>query len=271
LFKAFSSCAPVKGRPLLGQRLEDRARIASANRRAQFVRVLPARAHDAAVLALEFLRPHRQRAIAPFEVVGAAGRRVDLRGDDVDVCIVLVIVGDKNRLGVPHAERVKRAARRLLHLLARRLLARPPGERQVHAILFAFLGLAVLIERVKFHDLAGEVGSRLVDLEGEAGPANPRHPAFLAGGQLLQLAGLGVAPLPEHIAHGSGDPAAGIDPGVHRLKPEHPLQGDDVQLGRSPLEREGLAQLAPIPQVAGRIEVPGDLVWLRLLPFALCS
>ena len=78
------------------------------------------------MLALKIERPCRKLALARGQVVAVAGRRIDVRGDDVDVRIILIIVGDKQRLGVRHAERLQGVVRGFFHLFARRLLARPP-------------------------------------------------------------------------------------------------------------------------------------------------
>jgi hypothetical protein len=57
---------------------------------------LAARANDAAAkVALVFLGPFRKFEPVPFEVVGAAGLGVNLRSDDMHVCIEFVVVGDE--------------------------------------------------------------------------------------------------------------------------------------------------------------------------------
>jgi hypothetical protein len=202
---------PGERRPLPGHRLQHAAGVARGNSLAQLVHILAALELNAAVLAFVIERPFREGSVTFGEVVGQAGVGVDLRCDDVNMRIILVVVGDKQRLGVAHAERFKRRFRRPFHLLAARRLAARPGERQVQAIIFALLGAALLVERVKLHHAARQVGiGRVRDVETEAGAAHPCDPALRAGGQLFQFAGLVIAPLPEHIAHRSGDALAGF-------------------------------------------------------------
>ena len=109
---ARSSCAGVKVERCLVIASSTAAGVARGDRVAQLVHVLAARRDDAAMLALVSLRPFRQRAPAAGEIVGAAGCGIDLRGDDVDVGIILVVVRDEDRLGVamPRASRALRAA-----------------------------------------------------------------------------------------------------------------------------------------------------------------
>src|SRR5882672_2323498 len=86
----------------------------------------------------------------------------------------------------------------------------------MHAILFALPGRAALVECVKFHDAARQIGvGPGVDLKTKARAADPIDPALLAGGKLFQLAGFRVTALPEDIEHGSGRAFADIDPGYH--------------------------------------------------------
>ena len=118
-----------EGRALPGHGLEDAAGVAPGDRVAQLVHILAAFELHAAVFALVFERPCRQFAMAGGEVVGAAGVGIDLRGDDVKVRIVLVVMGDKKRFGVPHAEGGKGLVRGLLHLLAVGRLPARPCER----------------------------------------------------------------------------------------------------------------------------------------------
>ena len=151
--------AAVEGRALLRHQFEHGRGVALVDRVAELVGFLAAAAHDAAAkFALVFFRPFRQFQTIALEVVGAAGVRVDLGGDDVEVSIALVGMRGEERAGVGHAERRKAWWARLLHLLARRLFARPPAKRQVNAILLALFGAAGLVERHEFHDAAGEVG-----------------------------------------------------------------------------------------------------------------
>jgi hypothetical protein len=115
-----------EGRALFGQSLQYAAGVALLDRIAQFVGGFPPRRDNAAMLALIVERPCRQFALAAFEVVAVAGRRVDVRGDDMNVRVILIIVGDKEGLGVAHAERLQCVARRFFHLLAGRLFADAP-------------------------------------------------------------------------------------------------------------------------------------------------
>src|SRR5271163_582232 len=86
----------------------------------------------------------------------------------------------------------------------------------MHAILFAYPGLAALVERVKFHDAACQVGVGLAgDLEAEAGPAKPCDAALPFGRWASPLAGFRVVAFFKDIADGSADAFADIEARCH--------------------------------------------------------
>ena len=161
--------ACLEGRALLGHQFDDGAGVALVDGVAELVGFLAAGANDAAAMvALVGLGPSRQLQVVALEVVGAAGVGIDLRRDDMEVGIALVIVGGEQRAGIAHAHRGKGACARPVHLLARRLLAGSPAERQVDAIHLATAGAAGLVLGVEFHDAARQVGVlAALDLEAE--------------------------------------------------------------------------------------------------------
>ena len=205
-----------KGGPLPCHRLEHAPGIARGDRLAQFVHVLAALELNAAMRAFVLERPFREGAVALGEVVGVAGIGVDFRRHDVNVRVVLVIMGDKEGPGVAHPERFQGGLRGPFHLLAARRFPTHPGQRQVHAILLALLGAAFLIERVEFHHAPREIRvGRVHDVETEACAAHPCNAALLAGYECFQLAGFVIAAFAEDIAHGAGDTLAGLEPRCH--------------------------------------------------------
>ena len=79
----------------------------------------------------------------------------------MDVRVILVIVGDENRLGVPHAERVQ-APRCAAASISCRLgfsPGRQPSDRCTQSCSHCRVRLR-LVERVKFHDAPGQLGVR---------------------------------------------------------------------------------------------------------------
>src|SRR5271170_3197469 len=86
----------------------------------------------------------------------------------------------------------------------------------MHAILFAYPGLAALVERQEFHFPACQVGVGLArDLEAEAGPAKPCDAALPFGRWASPLAGFRVVAFFEDIADGSANAFADIDARRH--------------------------------------------------------
>ena len=260
-FERAMQLARREGRSLLGHRPEHGAGIAGADRGAQLAGILPAQRNDAAMLTLIVQGPIGKLDLAALEIVGATGRGIDLRSDDVNVGVFLVIVGDEDGLGVLHAERLKRGARRLFHLLAGWRLARPPGDRKVHAILLASPGAAFLVKRIEFHHPPGAFGiGRGRDVKAKRPlPAYPGDPALLIWRQLFQLPRLRIAALAQHIAHRARYAATDIDPGIHRcaaaaLKVQHVVDRPLVQI-------DGFAQAVfQTARLTGRVELPRNLV-----------
>src|SRR4051794_31261675 len=120
----------------------------------------------------------------------------------MNMAVSLIPVGGEYGLGIFHTELFQGAMGCRLHLLAGRLFAGLPGQCEMDAILYAPTGGAVLIERVEFHDAAGQIGIRLrLDGKAEAGPTDPVNPSFLVGRQLFGIASEGVAPFAEDIPY----------------------------------------------------------------------
>src|SRR5271170_2419648 len=86
----------------------------------------------------------------------------------------------------------------------------------MHAILFAYPGLAALVERQEFHFPACQFGVGLAgDLVAEAGPAKPFDAALPFGRWASPLAGFRVVAFLEDIADGSADAFADIEARGH--------------------------------------------------------
>ena len=253
--------ATGEGRALRRHQLEHRAGVAFVDRVAELVGFRPAGAHDTAVLALVPLGPLRKLDLAPLEIVGQAGLRIDLGPHDVQVHVFLVIVGDEDRLGVAHIDRLHGVMSRLLQLLAGRSLARPPAERQVHAILDAAFGPARLVDGIEFHDPARQVGVlAALDLEAEIHAADPFDPTAVAGGLPAGFQSSRVASLPQRIADRAGDAAADLDAGDHSLstRSKAALSWSVVRCSSSSW---GIARVALATRASS----------LRLLPIAVSS
>ena len=229
-----------EGGTLPRHRLEHGRGVAAGDCRAQLVHVLTAHGNDAAMVTLVLLGPPGERAPAAFEVVDAAGGGIDFGSDDMDVRVILVVMRNEDRLGVGHAERGERAVRCRLHLLPGRRLPRPPGEREMHAVHAA---LRRAVERVEFHDAAGEIGvAPGLDVEAEAGAADP----FDAGGAVfgvgLDMAGLRIATGPEDVMDGAGDAASDSDARVQKNAPAARGAAESREVGARPGARKFIAR-----------------------------
>ena len=135
----------------------------------------------------------------------------------MDVGIGLVVVDREQRPRVLHAHRLQGIAGRGLHLLDGRLLAGPPAERQMDAILLAGPGPAGLVLGVEFHDAAGEIGIVLgYDVKAEADAADPCDAALGIRRLAPQLTRFGVASFAEDVTRCAGDAFAHRAAGDHR-------------------------------------------------------
>src|SRR6516225_7395055 len=80
--------------------------------------------------------------------------------------------------------------------------------------------LRASVERVEFHDAAGEIGIAFgLDLEAEAGAADPFDTRAAVLGLGLYVAGLGIPAGPKDIIHATGDTAADINARIHKRIP----------------------------------------------------
>ena len=99
------------------------------------------------------------------------------------------------------------------------------------------------VERVEFHNAAGEIGIALgLDLEAEAGAADPldARAAVLRLG--LYVAGLGIAAGPEHVIDAARHAATDIDARIHDRNPAARSAGASRRTAARPSAQDFIAQ-----------------------------
>ena len=150
------------------------------------------------MLAFESFGPDRKRAPAAFQIVDAAGVGIDLGRDDVDVGVLLVVMGDEKRLRVLHAERLQGIARRQLPSASASASRRASRQAIDARSPFAELAFGALIERVKLHDAPRQVRIGLgAHGEAEILAADPGDTAPIVGAAFLSSPLFGSRPAPK--------------------------------------------------------------------------
>ena len=134
----------------------------------------------------------------------------------MNVAVSLVGMRREDRFCVLHAQRFQGAEGSVLHLLAGRIFARTPAERQMDAVLFAQLRPAALVEGVKLHDAPGQFGVVLgLNFETETRSPDPGNAAGAIGFQDRKAARFWITSLAEDVPNGTRHTAPDNAPGDH--------------------------------------------------------